>query len=115
MVLTEGIGPALLFLLVGMGVMLIIFAGGRETAIDKLLSLNDSETVSGNYKKGKEMPEEYISPGVGEFMKVYWSIITCVYLIWSFLTFRWHITWIIWPIAAIVKNVIANIWGAKED
>lgn len=114
-VLTEGIGPALIFVFVGIGVMMIIFAGGRETAINKLLALNDAHTVSGSYRKGQDMPETYISPQIEGFMKSYWTIITCVYLIWSFLTFDWHITWIIWPIAAVAKTVIGNIWGAREE
>ena len=35
--------------------------------------------------------------------------ITCLYLIWSFLSFDWWITWIVWPIAAIVESLIKNI------
>ncbi len=39
-------------------------------------------------------------------MKFYWETIVCLYLIWSFLTFDWGITWIIWPIAAVVHGVM---------
>ena len=42
-------------------------------------------------------------------MSVYWPTITCLYLIWSFLSFDWWITWIVWPIAAIVESLIKNI------
>ena len=115
MILTEGIGPVLLFVFVGMGVLLIVFAGGRETAINKLLGLNDATTVSGSYRKGQDMPERYLTPGMDAFMKSYWTIVTCIYLIWSFMTFNWTTTWIIWPVAAIVKVIIRSIWGAKED
>ncbi|MBR1865927.1 MAG: hypothetical protein IJ801_05415 [Lachnospiraceae bacterium] len=40
-------------------------------------------------------------------MSVYWPTITSIYLIWSFLTFNWWVTWMIWPIAGIV-NVVLN-------
>ena len=115
LVLTEGIGPTLLFAFVGIGVMMIIFSGGREAAINKLLGLNDATTVSGTYRKGQDMPEKYISPGLDAFMKSYWTIITCFYLIYSFLTFKWYMSWIIFPIAAIAKAVIKSIWSAREE
>ncbi len=115
MILTEGIGPSLLFLFVGIGVMMIIYSGGRETAINKLLGVNDSKTVSGTYSKGQDLPEKYISPAIQSFMGSYWKIVTCVYLIWSFLTFDWYITWIIFPVASVVKSLIQGMFGEKEE
>ena len=47
-------------------------------------------------------------------MSVYWPTITCIYLIWSFLTFRWGFTWIIWPIAAIVETLIKRTLGTRR-
>ncbi len=41
-------------------------------------------------------------------MSVYWPTVTCLYLIWSFLTFAWWKTWIIWPLAGIIHSVIKN-------
>ena len=43
-------------------------------------------------------------------MSVYWTTITCVYLCWSFLTFDWWISWIIWPVAAIIHAVIDSAY-----
>lgn len=44
-------------------------------------------------------------------MSVYWPTISAAYLIWSFLSFDWYMTWIIWPLAAIVHKCIKNIWA----
>ena len=115
LVITEGIGPSILFLFDGIGVMMIIYSGGRESAINKLLGVNDSKTVSGTYRKGQDLPEKYVTPAIEAFMGSYWKIVTCVYLIWSFLTFDWYITWIIYPIAGVVRSVIQSIWGEKEE
>ncbi|MDD6193911.1 MAG: hypothetical protein PUB19_03310 [Lachnospiraceae bacterium] len=47
-------------------------------------------------------------------MSVYWPTITCLYLIYSFITFDWHISWIIWPIAAVVRGLIVGIFFEEE-
>ena len=33
---------------------------------------------------------------------IYWPLIVAAYLLWSFLTGKWAITWLIWPVAALV-------------
>ena len=68
-------------------------------------------------KRSKDDDDEvyYENKTVAAVMDVYWQTITCIYLIWSFITFNWGITWIIWPVAAIVKNIIENIWGEKRE
>lgn len=39
--ISEGIGPSMIFVLAGVGVMLIIFSNSKNSACNKLLSLND--------------------------------------------------------------------------
>ena len=55
----------------------------------------------------------YESKGLATFMSVYWLSVTCIYLIWSFLSFRWGITWIIWPIAGIIRAIIRKAFAVK--
>ena len=33
---------------------------------------------------------------------IYWSLVTAVYLAWSFITNNWSSTWIIWPVAGVL-------------
>ncbi len=40
---------------------------------------------------------------------VFWPTVTCLYLIWSFLTFKWWITWIIWPLAAVLHSLLKRV------
>lgn len=42
-------------------------------------------------------------------LSVYWQTVTCIYLCWSFLTFRWWITWIIWPLAGVLHSVLKRL------
>ena len=39
---------------------------------------------------------------------IYWLAVTAAYLGWSFYTFQWHRTWIIWPVAGVLYALIAN-------
>ncbi|MCR4630752.1 MAG: permease prefix domain 1-containing protein [Treponema sp.] len=50
------------------------------------------------------------------FFKLYWMIVTIIYLLISFTSGDWHITWIIWLIGAAVKQAIILFAGpeAKE-
>ncbi len=102
-----------LFALLAIGVFLIILAAKQRSRYDFLLGINEEGTVSGDYRKG-DGKVEYENKTLAAFMSVYWPIITCVYLIISFLTFDWHITWIIWPVAAIAKSVIDACLGKRR-
>ena len=65
-------------------------------------------------RKAKDEDEvHYDNKYVGAIMDVFWPTVTCIYLIWSFLSFNWGFTWIIWPVAAVVKKIIENIWGEE--
>ena len=107
------LGPTLLFVFVGLGVLLIISSGGKEKAYHVLLSLNDRETVAGNYESVRG-DVRYENETLDKFMAIYWKAILCIYLIWSFTTFQWGATWLIWPIAGIVKGIIEKNYGKRE-
>ena len=79
--------------------------GGYRT----LLHLNNQNTIGGNYVPEQQNRQQYHNSTLAAIMSVYWPTITCLYLIWSFLSFDWWITWIVWPIAAIVESLIKNI------
>ncbi len=98
------ITPSILFAAVGVGVFLIILTNKIMNSYDRLLGTNDKATVSGNY--GRENEPVYINKTVDTIMSVYWPTITCVYLAYSFITFNWFSSWIIWPIAGIIHYVL---------
>lgn len=81
----------LLLVIVSVAVFLLITVGTVKTGYDQLLSEGEfaPEQKENNKRESK----------LGE---IYWPIIVAVYLAWSFISGGWHITWIIWPIAALV-------------
>ena len=100
------VGPALLFPIAGIGVFLIVYSNVLIKGFDILLRLNDRTTISGSYKDLPDSEVQYVSKTAQTIAAIYWPVVVCAYLIVSFLTFQWQITWIIWPIAAVMHRVI---------
>lgn len=101
----EGICSCLLFVLASVGVFLIVLTNNIKEGYETILDVNDRNTVGGEFSK-PEGEIVYINDTVDTLMRVYWPTVTCLYLCWSFLTFAWWRTWIIWPIAAIIHAIL---------
>lgn len=106
---------ALIFVLVGTGVFLIVASNVRHSGFQRLLEINERGTIGAGYASDAIDGYRYDNESLSAVMSVYWPSVTCLYLIWSFLTFDWHITWIIWPIAAIVHRLIGYMFGEKQN
>ena len=150
--LSDGVGPSMLFTFVGVGVFLIVFSGARNSAYKMLLSLNGKVipnyvksddykptmtekpeiNVNRNYtsnndtsvviNKNKEKSvyinstpnmifptysnENKIKSFIRKMVASYWKSVLCIYFIWSALTFSWGSSWIIFPLAAILRGPI---------
>ena len=49
-----------------------------------------------------------------KYSGIYWGLITAAYLAVSFLTQRWDMTWIVWPVAGVLYGVIVEIGKLRE-
>lgn len=104
----EDCSGAFMVAMVAVGVFLIVMSSMKLGSYNTLLRLNQKNTVGGNYVPDQQNEPQYINQNVAVFMSVYWPSVTCLYLIWSFLSFAWWKTWIIWPVAAIIHSVLKN-------
>lgn len=84
----------IVLLLVAMGVFLYIWAGEGWGACQILLC------------EGEFTPEEQARKPI---FKIYWCVITAIYLGISFWTFDWHKTWVIWPCAGVLCGALKTI------
>ena len=115
-VFTDTVGPALIFVMVGIGVFLMVYSSNVAGGFNRLLAVNDSEPLpDGSMRIKRESRYRYTSKGGEMVMKVYWPTVTCIYLAVSFLTFQWHMTWIIWPIAAVARRILMTFCVEYED
>ena len=92
----------------GIGATLFIFAEVRWASMQKILKTED---YSPEEKKKNSIKEPVAT--------VYWLLATAVYLIWSFVTYDWQKTWLVWPIAGVlfaaVMAVCKLILNSKEN
>lgn len=97
---------SVLFPLVAVGVYQFIRAGMVDSCCKMLLGELDTGPALSpvDVKTGKKIPTV-----VDIVAQIYWPLIVIAYLIWSFLTFDWWITWIIWPIAGIAFGIFAGV------
>lgn len=86
--------------IIGIAVALFITAGMEEDSYKIILQEN---AYAIEKKQQKISDTEKILGGI------YWPIITFIYLVWSFKTERWEITWIIWPLSAILYGTVCKI------
>lgn len=48
------------------------------------------------------------------FGGVYWGVVTAGYLAASFLTMRWDMTWIVWPVAGVLYGALVEVVKLKK-
>lgn len=93
---------AVLLLLVGIGVYQFVSSGMEMNVYKKLLQIDDFKPEN---KK--------INKRLSGFATAYWLVLTAVYLLVSFLTNKWEITWVVWPVGAILFAAVFEILSAK--
>ena len=91
------VGVAALLLVCAVGVKLIVLTCCRQGGFDKLLE-------EGDYSR--------LNKKAGKYDGIYWAMATAIYLGWSFVTFSWDITWIVWPIAGVLFVAYREIMKA---
>lgn len=84
---------------VGAGVFLFVFSGVRQSAYQILL--REGDYTPSPFKKDRLRDQ---------IESAYWAILVAIYLGWSFLTHDWHITWVIFPVGAVLSVVIGIVY-----
>ena len=91
------VGVFLLLVMVATAVTLFINAGTTMDCYKQLL------------QEGDYTPERKEDKLVGAVASIVWPLTTAGYLLWSFLTGDWHITWIVWPIMGILFGAFSAV------
>ncbi len=94
----------ILLLMVATGVAFFIVAGINQTSMEKLLQEGDYSLT----KKNR-------SPVVRAVIRAYWLVVVAIYLAYSFRTWDWESTWVIWPVSGVLFAAINVVLQAFED
>lgn len=87
--------------LVAIAVYLFVDSGMIYNCYNQLLQQED-------YTPGQKRIDQRLSG-------VYWCIVVAIYLAVSFLTMRWDMTWIIWPVAGVLYGAVVSIAKWRID
>lgn len=104
--LFENLAAVILFVFAAIGVFLIVFTNNIKKGYEVLLGLNDKQSVSGTYKAENNV--KYDEPWMATVLELYWPTVTCIYFITSFTSYNWGTSWLIWPIASILRRVLVK-------
>lgn len=97
------LGTVLLLIIAAVGVYIVVRTACENGAYDQILR-------EGSFSAAERKKEE-VNDRIGG---IYWPIIVAAYLIWSFLSGDWHITWLIWPVAGLVFAAISAVFSGKN-
>lgn len=92
-----------LLFMIASGVFLFLKFGMIKSSYDKLLEEGDYTREKKNFNRKNAAA-----------IKIYWCVITAIYLGISFVTMRWDSTWIIWPVAAVLFGAVEAILAVKQ-
>ena len=96
---------------VGVGIALVLIAVGVWQIVKVSIVWGSYQKLleEGDYTRKNKRKRSSILSGI------YWSIVTAIYLGYSFWTMEWHRSWIIWPVAGVLYVVVANIEEALQN
>lgn len=95
---------AVTMVIAGIGVFAFIVVGVQNASMQKLLT-------EGDYAP-KEKKKRKIFEVVGS---AWWGVTLAIYLLWSFISHDWHITWIIFLISGALFSIIEAVCGRVVD
>ena len=99
------IGFFIAMFMVAFGVFLLVNSGIVKSSYNVLLQEGDysnSEKISKN--KQKSIHAQY-----KQYTQAYYVVITLMYLGYSFITYDWSRSWIIWPLSALLYHAVISV------
>ncbi len=106
--LQNTLGVMLLFVFVAAATGLLIYNGVTR---EKYVKTDD--TMVEEFKEWKQNSKQK-NKAVEAIIGSVWLIAVCVYMVVSFMTGAWHITWLIFLITAAVVSMIKGIFMLKQ-
>ena len=116
------VGLAVMMIMIALATGLLIFKGALKPAVMlnkkgnySEYDIPDKETTE-DKSKSKNKNKKKKNPALKAVSSALWTLTVVVYILISFITFAWHITWMIFLIAAAIDNIIDAIFeiaGAK--
>ena len=92
------VGVSMVLVFVAVGTFFIVKSCCVWGGFQKLLEEDD-------YSRIKKANNKNLKP----VMNIYWGLVTTLYLAYSFITFDWARSWVIWPVAAVLSPAVKEV------
>lgn len=99
------IGVVALLVLAAIATGMIVYSNMSTPQEYKDFDRDEDYRISASPEKNKLMRS---------ILSLYWMIIVAAYLTWSFFSGNWHISWILWPLAAVVAGIIKVVFEMRN-
>lgn len=86
--------------------MFIFISAGVYSIVHTEIINNAYKTLLDNKEFSREKAKDHM---LAKVMSVYWLMVTAVYLGYSFISYDWGRSWIIWPIAAVLCPIVGIV------
>lgn len=96
-----------LLALIGIGLYLVIRGGMRKSSYEILLGIDEDSDEKREKKMTKENSKANRITEI--FSSILWPLVIIAYLLWSFLGGSWGISWILFPIAALLTAAVSGV------
>ena len=103
------LGPCLMFIMIAIATALIIYNSMTKPRYEKM-----DETIVEEFKEWQSQNDSNLR-AMRSIKSAIWSVITILYIIISFTTHAWHITWVIFLVGAAIEKIIQAIFELKRQ
>ncbi|MFA5605649.1 MAG: permease prefix domain 1-containing protein [Leucobacter sp.] len=110
--LLEGSERQGLWSVVGVALVLILVAAGLAIFLPAAWARSVADRIGGSSSTRSPANDERSIVSV--IAAIYWPLLTAIYLAWSFIGNAWGISWVVWPIGAVLFGAIAAGASAWE-
>ncbi|MCL2638486.1 MAG: permease prefix domain 1-containing protein [Oscillospiraceae bacterium] len=114
-IVADEYGSALLSLMlfaIGLAVYIFITAGMKKGAYECLLGKGDYASIHKKINSYASNNSRRMERIIGVAAAFFWPLVVAAYLLWSFVSGDWHITWVVWPICGLIFGAFAGAIGA---
>ena len=96
----ERIAIAIVLIFAAIGVFLLTLSRAVDKGYKTLIAWENVAEKDGRYLV------HYKISLIEKIMGIYWETVLALYIVISFITFGWKLTWVIVPIASIINEII---------
>ncbi len=105
------VGVTVMFVMIAAATAMLIFNAMTKP---KFADETDDDRADRNDSDREDDDLERRSPVYRAISGALWALTVCVYLLVSFLSMQWHITWLIFLIAVAADNIIKAIFDLRR-